>query len=93
MCLCVERGLGHAQAGVLCHDGVQGELVPVGDFSPGRPDPRQEGWTVTKRHCVFFPGARWGLFSVNRAHFLQRTQKERCVSEKILLIDDIQSRE
>lgn len=49
----VERGLGHAQAGVLCNDCIRRELVPVRDVPPGGPDPRQEGWQeFDKRHHV-----------------------------------------
>lgn len=33
------------------------------------------------------------VISLNHACFPQKTQKERCVSEKILLIGDMQSRE
>ncbi|CAG09169.1 unnamed protein product, partial [Tetraodon nigroviridis] len=37
-----ERRLGHAQAGVLRHDCVWREMVPVGDNPPGGADPHQE---------------------------------------------------
>lgn len=41
--LCIERRLGHAQAGVLCHERVRREMVPIRDNPTGGADPRQEG--------------------------------------------------
>lgn len=41
--VCIERRLGHAQAGVLCHERVRREMVPIRDNPTGGADPRQEG--------------------------------------------------
>lgn len=43
LCLSIEGRLGHAQAGVLCHECVWGEVVPVGDNPAGGADSHQEG--------------------------------------------------
>lgn len=94
--LSIERRLGHAQAGVLCHERIWGEMVPVGDHPAGGADPHQEGQReppptppsqiISESQPLAEP---WFIVAL----FPQKMQKDRCASEKLLLIGEMQSRE